>query len=504
MYPIALEKQYQRFFVKEFRKLALPYTNGIIKKLKEEIKADSSNTIRADSITQLMIFLSEIRKQYGDKVSSQDLSLKIEKNFSLIDAWSRDKTNEAITKLYARLNTPQQSSVTGRSTPKNMPGELWMPTINLRKTLNDGLIDDVVKKNVNLINDAYKSHFDEMAGIIKNGLQSGKGIDAIADELRYRTGVNISKAKFWARDQASKFFGETTRLRQQGAGIKGYIWRCVGGRRTRDSHLALEGTYHDWNNPPIINGRACHPGDDYNCRCWAEPAMGPEAAEKEYKGPADDNYFENIRPGSEPAGFNQATEGLSGRTVFNIENPGLKYEAEKTLSAINSFLKVDMGKNRALSVVQMASSDPYFETTLGYHFKSGHIALKAGSIYERSTLVHELSHYIDLKLLPQDARINYKEIINGIEKSDAYKELKQIKKLTKDSETREYLEYLLTPTELFARAMEQYMATAGIDDIISDQFFRKRKDYELHYWVDSDFEKIYFLIERMFRDLKWQ
>jgi hypothetical protein len=42
-----------------------------------------------------------------------------------------------------------------------------------------------------------------------------------------------------------------------------YIWRTVGDRRVRSEHAALDGTLRDFSDSP-------DPGDDFNCRCWAE------------------------------------------------------------------------------------------------------------------------------------------------------------------------------------------------------------------------------------------
>ena len=44
-----------------------------------------------------------------------------------------------------------------------------------------------------------------------------------------------------------------------------YIWRTVGNDKVRSSHAALSGTVRDWADAP-------DPGEDYNCRCWAEQA----------------------------------------------------------------------------------------------------------------------------------------------------------------------------------------------------------------------------------------
>ena len=46
-----------------------------------------------------------------------------------------------------------------------------------------------------------------------------------------------------------------------------YIWRTEGDDKVRDAHAAREGKVYNWNLPPVGG----NPGEDYNCRCWAEP-----------------------------------------------------------------------------------------------------------------------------------------------------------------------------------------------------------------------------------------
>lgn len=48
-----------------------------------------------------------------------------------------------------------------------------------------------------------------------------------------------------------------------------YIWRTTGDDKVRSSHAANNGKIFSWNNPPETG----HPGEDYGCRCWAEPYM---------------------------------------------------------------------------------------------------------------------------------------------------------------------------------------------------------------------------------------
>jgi len=336
VYPLNLELQYQQFFVREFRRAAVPFTRSVIQKLKEEIKADSDTSVRADSFTNLIVFLEKLKKQYGETISREDLVKEARKNFKQIDAWSKSKTAEVMAKNYERLNTPQPPSVTGRPAPAGKAGELWMQVINLRNNHSEELINKTVLRNVGLINKAYKSHFDNIAKIVKDGVLSGEGHRSIAGKIMDATGVSESKAKFWARDQASKFFGETTKLNQKAAGNKGYIWRCFNDNLTRDTHRALDGTYHDWDNPPVVTSgrkaRRCHPGEDYNCRCWADPAYRnpAEAKTAQYKEPeetaAELRYKEPLLGGGDK------TVSISGTVKGKIKTPEVKAGFRTALS----------------------------------------------------------------------------------------------------------------------------------------------------------------------------
>lgn len=47
-----------------------------------------------------------------------------------------------------------------------------------------------------------------------------------------------------------------------------YIWRTAGDGKVRHEHALRDGRIYSWNDPPEGDE---HPGDDHNCRCWAEP-----------------------------------------------------------------------------------------------------------------------------------------------------------------------------------------------------------------------------------------
>lgn len=276
MYPLHLEKQYETFWSKEFISFSTKALNKIKPVLKQQFDSAKSDS-RQDQ--DIFLFLEQLRTEYGQWIDQTTLEKKLATNLHLLDKWSQVKCEQMIAALQNRLNTPQGSTVTGRPTPSGMTGEKWLTTVNLKNSLSSTYLDRAIKQNVSLINSAYADYYNEISKVISNAVTNGQSYTDITRDLERITGAHSAKCRFWARDQASKFFGQTTRMRQESAGFTGYIWRTTGDGRVRDLHSMLEGTYHEWKKPPMINGKRCHPGDDYNCRCWAEPAFGPEKAQ---------------------------------------------------------------------------------------------------------------------------------------------------------------------------------------------------------------------------------
>ncbi len=101
-----------------------------------------------------------------------------------------------------------------------------------------------------------------------------------------------------AYHRAQERFAHLTWLREMKAGRRGetlenhttprYTWRTVGDNRVRNRHAENDGKVFAWDNPPPTG----HPGDDHNCRCWAEPVpdeIKPEYARLVLKGHPSDN-----------------------------------------------------------------------------------------------------------------------------------------------------------------------------------------------------------------------
>jgi SPP1 gp7 family putative phage head morphogenesis protein len=132
----------------------------------------------------------------------------------------------------------------------------------------DLLIDDFAVQNVKLIKTLSDTLFSQIEDTVTSGFKDGLRWEEISDDIQDRLGVADSRADFIARDQVSKLNGQLTEQRQSEIGVKSYIWRTAMDERVRDTHQ-LEGEEFDWDSPPAVG----HPGQDYQCRCYAEPVL---------------------------------------------------------------------------------------------------------------------------------------------------------------------------------------------------------------------------------------
>jgi SPP1 gp7 family putative phage head morphogenesis protein len=104
------------------------------------------------------------------------------------------------------------------------------------------------------------------------------------EEMVQATGqVTASRAKMIARTEIARVNSVLSQARSMHIGSIGYIWRTVEDSHVRPMHNALDGTYHRWDDPPECDkGIFAHPGQVFNCRCFAEPVL-PDIDVKEDK-----------------------------------------------------------------------------------------------------------------------------------------------------------------------------------------------------------------------------
>ena len=142
-------------------------------------------------------------------------------------------------------------------------------------------------QNVNLIKSIPEQHFAKVSQAIFSNYRGETFQEgSLTKRLTAIGNITDRRAKFIARDQTVKFVSNLNRIRQEDAGIDGYIWRnsmderVVGnpgglyqkGNKTHGDHWNREGKKFSWNEPPHDG----HPGQAPGCRCYPEPVLNIE------------------------------------------------------------------------------------------------------------------------------------------------------------------------------------------------------------------------------------
>lgn len=106
----------------------------------------------------------------------------------------------------------------------------------------------------------------------------GKRANVLAKQVLATGEVTKSRAMTIARTETSRTASIIQQVRAESVGSEGYIWRTAEDIDVRDLHRRLNGRYFKWISPPIAgsNGERAHPGEIYNCRCWAEVVLAGE------------------------------------------------------------------------------------------------------------------------------------------------------------------------------------------------------------------------------------
>ncbi len=124
-------------------------------------------------------------------------------------------------------------------------------------------------ENASLITTIPERLHDEVAQATLRAIREGQSTDELADIIEDRFGVAETRAAFIARDQVAGLMGELNKERQTGLGVSQFIWRTSGDERVRPEHREYNGNTYSWDDPPD----GLIPGQDFNCRCVAEPVL---------------------------------------------------------------------------------------------------------------------------------------------------------------------------------------------------------------------------------------
>lgn len=275
--PAAAEREYMRL-TNDYMKILKKELEETLPELKESYRQNRNELVaenrRADSATSLMLkvnaIFTEIQSNLIAKTTGFGLRRKLE--------------------LLANLNR----KLTVKEWKKAIKATLG---IDIREDyyLGDFYAEQLMKwveENVNLIKTIPFDSLDKMKEIVYDGYTNGRTTTQMVKDIQRVYGVDKRHANLIARDQTAKLNGQIQRYQQQDAGIEEYIWCTCGDARVRRSHRELNGKKFRWDTPPInSDGRACNPGEDYQCRCIGRPVFKKETLNL----PIDDSIKVTVR-----------------------------------------------------------------------------------------------------------------------------------------------------------------------------------------------------------------
>jgi len=154
------------------------------------------------------------------------------------------------------------------------------------------------RENLDLIVSMAKDKVSRVTAILDEAPNAR--VETIRDRILDEGAVTKRQAALIARDQVLSLNAQVTQRRHEAAGITRYVWRTSGDGDVRPAHRALDGKTFSYDDPPVVDpkkGRREHPGQDYQCRCTAEPIIEglDEAAKVDRRDAGDFNEREHPR-----------------------------------------------------------------------------------------------------------------------------------------------------------------------------------------------------------------
>lgn len=256
--PASAEREYARV-ANAYMKIVKGVLEEEIPNIKSVYKKERDEKIRNDSMEDLLNRINKVFESIQEKVNKKCEDFGIRKKL------------EGLANLTRKLTTREWKKAIKSTLGVDIKEEYYLGEFS--KELLESWIDE----NVSLITTLPQETLDRMKEIVYDGYTNGRTTTEMIEQIQGAYGTSRRHASLIARDQISKLNGNIQKAQQQDAGITEYIWYTSGDVRVRGSHKRLNGKKFKWSDPPITdNGRRCHPGEDYQCRCIARPVFSKD------------------------------------------------------------------------------------------------------------------------------------------------------------------------------------------------------------------------------------
>lgn len=257
-YPIETERKLRKVFSFFTEKLLKKYRE----KLKEGLKA---LTLSKKDKKEFLYELKEIAIESGNKMFSEWKTLTKEElkreDLTGSKKWIRENYL-----LFEKLE---------KIIPEKLLEEREKQVIKTFNTLNKSIDFRLEKLEAGKIG---KTDLKKIISQVRKIPNRSAEIDRLVDDLekgfvpsqddvkKLRQWVS-RRNELWARNQTGNLQAMNLKDLWADNQIDEYIWRAKKDGRTRESHLEKDGKIFKISDGGLL------PGEDYGCRCWAEPVM---------------------------------------------------------------------------------------------------------------------------------------------------------------------------------------------------------------------------------------
>lgn len=257
--PASAEREYVRT-TNAYMKILKEELEKELPKLKEAYKANRDEEVaqnrRNDSATDLMLAVMQIFNTVKNSVIARTAGFGLRRKL------------ENLAHLNRKLTVKEWKRAIKATLGIDIREDYYLGDFYVEQ------LEKWISENVDLIKTIPEDTLDKMKDIVYDGFTNGKTTTRMVKEIQRAYGISRRRAELIARDQTAKLNGQIQRAQQQDAGITEYIWCTTGDERVRRSHRELNGKKFSWDDPPEnSDGRKCHPGEDYQCRCIGRPVF---------------------------------------------------------------------------------------------------------------------------------------------------------------------------------------------------------------------------------------
>lgn len=175
---------------------------------------------------------------------------------------------DSISSVFLDIDNDIIKAITKEFVKRKFP----VPSLQLKEQQDQ--LKEIIGRNIKLIKAIQEKQIENLENAVLRAVKGGSSFDTVVDEVLRQSDRGTAYAEFVAKDQISKTYAKISKDRQIEAGFPGYIWQSTSDDRTRETHKMQDGKFFYWDKPPEIEpGRFLHPGEDYQCRCIAQPSF---------------------------------------------------------------------------------------------------------------------------------------------------------------------------------------------------------------------------------------